>query len=293
MRLLRAELRKLFGHRMLTSFTVWIFPVGIGAFLVIAIALSFVLETPARAMALTSSGSWIRDAAGIWRAVTAFPANVFGKLIPLSFMAAAFAGEYALGTWRNMLPRTHRVAILAAKTGALILVLSISFLITSVLTPVGFAILRARAGLDYGPAWNANTLRDMLASYGQEMLLGLFGLLLLAGFAALATLLTRSILGGLLGSFGLSVLEPMSFALLVLVSRVFDWPSIVELYRFTPSFNLDNARTWFLEGHAFQSPLAKITQAPSLAGSLLLVAAWIVVVLGLAAWIFNRQDISE
>lgn len=293
MRLLRAELRKLLGNPMLTGFTVWIFPVGIGAFLVIGIALSFVLKTPGQAMALTSSGDWTQDASGIWRAVTAFPLNILGSLLPLAFMAVAYAGEYAWGTYRNVLPRAHRVAVLAAKTAALVLVLSAAFIVTSILTPLGFAILRQRAGFEYGPALNLDAVADFAVHYGQEMLLGVMGLLVLAGFAALAAVLTRSILGGLLAGFGLSVLEPMSFAALVLLSRVFDWPSVVELYRFTASYNLDNARSWFLDGRAFQSPLAEITQAPSLAGSLLIVAVWIVVLLGASAWLFNRQDIGE
>lgn len=293
MRLLRAELRKLLGNPMLTGFTVWIFPVGIGAFLAIGIGLSFVLKTPGQAMALTSSGAWTTDSAGIWRAVTAFPLNILGSLLPLAFMAVAFAGEYAWGTYRNVLPRAHRVAVLAAKTTALVLVLSASFILTSILTPVGFAILRRLAGLNYGPAVTGTTISHFAISYGQEMLLGLMGLLVLAGFAALAAVLTRSILGGLLAGFGLSVLEPMSFAALVLVSRVFNWPSVVELYRFTASYNLDNSRAWLLDGHAFQSPLTEITQPPALAGSLMIVALWIVVLLGTSAWLFNRQDIGE
>lgn len=293
MHLLRAELRKLLGNPMLTGFTVWIFPVGIGAFLLIGIVLSFLLETPARAMALTSSGSWTSDSAGIWRAVTAFPLNILGNLLPLAFMAVAFAGEYAWGTYRNVLPRAHRIAVLAAKTAALVLVLSASFLVTSILTPVGFAIMRSKAGLDYGPALTGQSLADFAVRYGQELLLGVLGLLVLAGFASLAAILTRSILGGLLAGFGLSVLEPMSFAGLALVSRLFDWPAVVELYRFTASYNLDNARAWFLDGHAFQSPLVDITSAPSLVGSLLILIVWIALLLGASAWIFNRQDIGE
>lgn len=293
MHLLRAELRKLLGNPMLTGFTVWIFPVGIGAFLLIGIVLSFLLETPARAMALTSSGSWTSDATGIWRAVTAFPLNILGNLLPLAFMAVAFAGEYAWGTYRNVLPRAHRIAVLAAKTAALVLVLSTSFLVTSILTPVGFAIMRSKAGLDYGPALTGQSLADFAVRYGQELLLGVLGLLVLAGFASFAAILTRSILGGLLASFGLSVLEPMSFAGLALVSRLFDWPTVVELYRFTASYNLDNARAWFLDGHAFQSPLVEITSAPSLAGSLLILIVWIALLLVASAWIFNRQDIGE
>ncbi len=293
MRLLRAELRKLLGNPMLTGFTVWIFPVGIGAFLLIGIVLGFLLETPGRAMALTSSGRWTSDATGIWRAVTSFPLNILGNLLPLAFMAVAFAGEYAWGTYRNVLPRAHRIAVLAAKTAALVLVLSASFLVTSILTPIGFAIMRSKVGLDYGPAVTGQALADFAVRYGQELLLGVLGLLVLAGFAALAAILTRSILGGLLAGFGLSVLEPMSFAGLILVSRLFDWPAVVELYRFTVSYNLDNARAWFLDGHAFQSPLVEISSPPQLGGSLLILIVWIALLLGASAWIFNRQDIGE
>lgn len=293
MRLLKAELRKLTGNRMLISFTVWIFPVGIGAFMLIAILLSFLLEGPARAMALTSSGTWTSDAAGIWRLVTAFPANILGSLLPLSFMAVGYAGEYAWGTYRSILPRAHRMAIMAAKASALVIVLSGSFLATSALTAIGFAILRPQAGLSYGPSVSGEALAGFGANYLTEMLIGVCGLLILTGFAALAAVLTRSILGGLLASFGLSVLEPMSFAILVVLGRVFDWPEAASLYRFTPSYNLDNARTWLLEGQAFQSPLAEISRAPDLAVSLGLILVWALLLHGLAAWLFNRQDIVE
>jgi hypothetical protein len=67
---------------------------------------------------------------------------------------------------------------------------------------------------------------------------------------------------------------------------------VVELYRFLPSFNLDNARSWFLEAHAFTSPLVAISHPPTLACSLLLLVGWIGLLFGVAAWTFNRQDIG-
>jgi ABC-type transport system involved in multi-copper enzyme maturation permease subunit len=293
MSLLRAELRKLTGNPMLIGFTVWVFPVGIGAFVVVGILLGLFLPDAARAMATTSSGSWITDAANVWRITSSFPANVFGRLLPLAFMATAFAGEYAWGTLRQVLPRSPRWALLVAKSLALVLLLAASFLLTSLINLAGQAGLRGVLDMEYGPALSWEAVSDFSQVYGRELLLGLLSLLILVGMAALAAVLTRSILGGLLASFGLSVLEPMSFMIFLLLQRLFDWQWVMNLYRLVPTYNLDNTRSWLAFGEGFLQPGSGMESAPSLTASLVLLGLWILLLMGAAIWIFQRQDISE
>ncbi len=111
--------------------------------------------------------------------------------------------------------------------------------------------------------------------------------------AALAAVVTRSILGGLLAGFGLSVLEPMSFMVLLLLQRVFDWAEVINLYRFAPTYNLDNARAWLANGEGFLQPGMTLAEPPALGVSLLLLVAWIGLLLGGAVLAFQRQDIHE
>lgn len=293
MTILRAELKKLTGNPMLISFTLWVFPVGIAAFMVIGLVLALILPEAARAMSTTSSGSWVKDMAAIWQITSSFPANVFGRLLPLAFMATAFAGEYAWGTLRLALPRVPRTRLLFNKSLSLVLLISLAFVLTSLLLGIGQTALHSVLGLDYGPTLSSTALADFGSVYGREMLLGVLSLCVLVGMAATAAVVTRSILGGLLASFGFSVLEPMSFMVLLLIQRVFGWAQAMNLYRFTPSYNLDNARAWMALDHGFLQPGMTLASPPSLAVSLLWLLFWIGLLFGAAALVFQRQDIHE
>ena len=121
----------------------------------------------------------------------------------------------------------------------------------------------------------------------------MLSLILLAGYAAVAALLTRSILGGLLAGFGISLLEPMSFAMLILVGRLLTRPEIINLYQFTPTYSSDNIRSWLTSGVAFTRVNEYFTAEPGLAVSSLVLSAWIVGLVGLAAYVFERQDITS
>jgi ABC-type transport system involved in multi-copper enzyme maturation permease subunit len=290
--LLQAEWKKTTSNRMLSGFLVWVYPVGIGAFSLIMVLTSLLSESSARAMAATSSGQWTTDMTGIWLFISAFPGNVFGRLLPLAFMAVVFAGEYQWGTWKNLVPRRQRPALILAKYFTLTSFVMLSLFLTSVIIGIGQGLGHAATGAAYGPPLNLETLLDFAPTYGQQALLAMISLVILAGFAALSALLTRSILGGLLAGFGFSVIEPMSLAMLYILGKILNQPDVINLYQYTPTYNLDNLRAWFAHQGAAGAPFAGFTAEPGMGFSVVMLAIWVLGLVALSITIFQRQDIT-
>lgn len=289
--LLRAEWQKVIKNYMLTGFLVWLYPIGLAAFFTIAVFAALVSKTAQLAMVATSSGKWTTDMLGIWTLVTSFPANIIPRMLPLAFMTVVFASEYQWGMWKNLIPRSRRTSLILAKFVILILVISISILLSSLVIGAGQSLSHKVAGVAYGPAMTQEVLTDFLCAYARETLLGIISLVILAGYAALAVLLTRSILGGLLAGFGLSVLEPMSFLMLILISRLLNKPDIINLYQLTPTYNIENMRSWLVSNLPFTQVEANFNAEPSLAFSSIVLGAWIIGLIILVISVFKRQDI--
>lgn len=290
--LLRAEAMKVLKNRVLTGFLVWLVPIGQGAFLLISIVIALVSKESARPMAMTSSHQWTVDMIGSWSMIIYFPLNILGRLLPLAFMAVVFAGEYEWDTWKNIIPRSQRVRLILAKYIVLITLVAASILATGLISAGGFAINHRILGMNYGPEFNWEAVHSFLVNYGQQFLLGLLSLLILAGFAALAAILTRSILGGLLAGLGFSVVEPMSLGLLMFLRSIVAVPTIMNLYMLTPSFHIDNARSWFLLDGPLAASYVPANTEIGLGLSLTILVAWAFSLAGLAVFLFQRQDIT-
>lgn len=293
--LLRAELLKGLKHHKLMSFLVWVYPVGYAAFYLILIPLALTSEGARQGIRPGCPGDWPTDATTAWGILTSFPGNVFGKLLPLSFMAVMIAGEYEWGTWKNVIPRSRRSALLLAKVLALTLLVGLSFLALSVVPAVGQNIGCTVIGEGAGPPISADAFRSLITNYSRHGFIGLVTLLFMASYAAVSALLTRSILGGLLLSMGISVIDVMSLGLLQFLGSLFNIPGLVDLYVITPSYNLDNLRSWFDTGSTLasatpNSPLFNF-QVSSI-GSIAILAAWLLSLMGLAIYLFQRQDIT-
>jgi hypothetical protein len=293
MDLIRAEWRKATGNLLLTGFLVWIVPIGLLAFYTIGPIVSLVADDP-QSVGITSmsSGSWTTDILGVWSLVVSFPGNVFGRLLPLAFMAVLFAGEYQWGTLRFIVPRTRRSSLILTKIGVTTFVVVLSYILASLIVGVGQAANHALVDLSYSPTLSTDNLVNFAGSYLSHLLLATFSLLILAGFAAIASILTRSILGGLLAGFGLAVLEPMSLMILVLTGRVLNRMEIANLYQFAATYHLDNARSWFTNGQPVPPPLPGFTVEPTLAISLIVLSVWVAVLVSISIILFNRQDIT-
>jgi hypothetical protein len=294
--LLRAEFLKIFKHYRLMSFLVWIYPVGYAAFYIAVIPLSLISAGARQGILPGCPGDWPSDASVPWGILTSFPGNVFGKMLPLSFMAVMIAGEYEWGTWKNIVPRSRRTHLLFAKMLALTVVVALTFFALSAIAAMGQNVGCRVIGESAGPALNSESVASFITLYGQHSLLGVITLLFMATYAAISALLTRSILGGLLLSLGISLIDLMSLGVLSLLRALLSLPALLDLYVITPSYNLDNARSWFFANRALpsvtpNSPLLNFH--PTLAVSLGILAVWLAGLALLSFYLFRRQDITS
>ena len=294
MSLLRAEWKKATGNLLLTGFLVWIVPVGILAFYVLGFLVYLVSDDPtAVGIVRVTAESLTSSVTGVWSLIIAFPGNMLGRLLPLAFMAVLFAGEFQWGTLRQIVPRSRRSSIILAKVATSTFIVLLSYILASLIIGMGQAAGHALLGLGTGSIFAGDELTQFAETYFEHLLLGTFSLLILAGFAGVAAVLTRSILGGLLASFGLSVLEPMSLVILVMLGRLLNRAELGNLYQFAATYHLDNARSWFVAGHPLAPPLPGFTAEPALVVSLIALALWVIALVALSIILFNRQDITS
>lgn len=158
----------------------------------------------------------------------------------------------------------------------------------------GYRLATWAVGLDFGPALTGPALGQFLRDYGLHMGLALAATLVAAGYAALAALLTRSVPGGLLAGLGLAIVETLSLMLLGVIAGVLDRPGVMNLYRFTPTYSLDNILSWVQHSRSY-APLypAGFTAEPGPAFSVVVLLAWVAGLVGLTVWLFQRQDITS
>lgn len=294
--LYRAEWRKVFANVKLTSFLVWIFPIGLLAFYAVMILGSLVSETAMAGVEYFSSGEWTKDSLGAWDILILFPANLFGRMLPLAFMAVVIAGEYQWRTLKNIVPRTQRWKLMLAKMAALVSLVMVSILLTALIAAFGPTIGHIIHDLPYGPALNAEVIGNFLLNTARTAFIALLSLLNLVGYAAIAAILTRSILGGLLVSFGFAVLDATSLGFILFLCSILGRPDLMNLYQLTPTYNLSNLHSWLFTGEAQQfvsAGVAPLTTEPSFWVSSLVLGLWIFGLAGLALWLFQRQEITE
>jgi ABC-type transport system involved in multi-copper enzyme maturation permease subunit len=290
--LLRSEWMKATKNIVLITFLIWVLPIGIIASFGIFTITGLFSETMRTAIEAFSSGSWTSDVLMIWSTVTTFPTNVLPRMIPLAFIAVGFAGEYQWGTWKNIIPRTKRTSLILSKFIVLVSIIVITMLISSVLLGLVETIAHAVGGLPYGPLWGAEVLKEFAPDYAGAFLIGLIAVAILGGYGAFAGIITRSILGALLLSFFFSVLDAMSFGGLLFLGSILGKPNLINLYLFTPSYNIDNMRSWFDSGSAY-IPGPGFTTSPGIWISIGILLIWVILLLGSSIYIFNKQDVTS
>ncbi len=288
--LIRAEFQKIIENRMLTSFTLWVWPVGNLAFFLAIILSSMVTprETP-----IFPVSPWDKTMLSAWLTLTNFPFNVTMRLFVVAFMAIFIAGEYEWQTWKNIVPHRRRALIMAAKFFVLSGMMVLSIAITSLIMGVGMGVYASVSGQECGPVITGQVLGDFLLVYLFEAVVACGTVLLMAGFCALASLLTRTIVGGLLLGLGLSIIESVSGFLLSFVAFVFDKPWISNLFAYMPTYNIDNIRSWYHFGSAWHPAyIPGFGSEPTLVASIILLALWIIGLMALSIIVFQHQDLA-
>ena len=108
----------------------------------------------------------------------------------------------------------------------------------------------------------------------------------------------RSILGGIMVGIGISIAEPLVIPGSLALARLFDREFFLHLGRFGPFYNIENVNSWVRTDQAvnwldsFFEMFNVVAPVDSLGFSVLLLAFWMVLGVGLVLYLFQRQDIT-
>jgi ABC-type transport system involved in multi-copper enzyme maturation permease subunit len=296
--LFRAEWIKIMGNRWVTAFLILIFPVGMLAFVVVmsvllALVPSMRADESAARLGLDRA-EWTEQAIESW----AVPNSLLGRLVMLGFTVVVFAGEYQWQTWKNVVPRNRRTALIVIKFLAVAVFVVLAFMLASIIFAVGWGVMVKIAGGTYGPPITRDVLADFAGDYLRQAWLAFTLTLIAASFAALAGMFTRSILGGVLVGVMFTYAEGLSILGMVLIARLVDFPRLVYLYRLTPSYNVANAQSWLTSGRpagvqgegTFLGNILDFSD--SLNFSVAVLTLWVIGLITLTAYLFQKQDIT-
>ena len=288
-RLFRAEWRKISGNRWATGCMIWIFP----ALAVLGTALGLlaaVLSSDFQTSLNDGPATWTEMAVIAWL----IPMNLLGRLLLVGFTAVIFAGEYQWNTWKAIVPRSQRVPLILVKFFAVAVFVVLAFILMSILLTVGMGLVSWVAGASYGPAINGDVLRDFAEDYSLNMLAAFLTTIIAAGVAALAAMITRSILGSTVIGIVVTIGENLLILPLWFIGGLLKVDFFEHLFRFTPGYNLNRLLT-FLFGEVpeeFELQSGKIIHDTQLFSEAVLVV-WVVGLVALTAYLFQRQDVTN
>jgi len=288
-RLFRAEWRKIMGNRWATGCMIWIFP----ALAVLGTVLALIaagLSSDFRSGLSEEPALWTDAAIMPWM----IPNNPLGRMLLLGFTAVLFAGEYQWNTWKAIVPRSQRVPLILVKFVAVAVFVVMAFTLMSILLTIGFGLLHVVAGADYGPVIKGDVLRDFAEDYALQMSYAFMSTIIAAGYAALAAMITRSILGSVAFGVVVAIGETMLAFPLGLISWLLDTNIPMHLYRYVPSYNLLNLFV-YLNGETpegMEFPSGKVVLDTQLFHETVLVC-WVVGLVALTAYLFQKQDITN
>ncbi len=94
---------------------------------------------------------------------------------------------------------------------------------------------------------------------------------------------------------GISVAEPLIFGINLWLARLFDNESFLHLGRISPFYNIENINSWVRNDQAVTWLAALFEEegpVDSMDFSVLMLAIWLAVGIGLVLYWFQRQDIT-
>lgn len=292
--LFQAEWQKIVGHKRAITFLVWIYPISTFVLVLLMNGVGILLSDLGRFEVVQNPPLWTQRLLDVWTLFNRFPDNMFIRMPFLAFTAVLFAGEYQWGTWKNIIPRDHRVALILTKFLALGVLILVTLTLTSLIWWFGGWVSARLAGVSYGPPVSGEVLADFSRVYLLQAAVTFAATLIASGYAALFAMASRSILASLLLSIGVGIVEVASILLLLIAGQLFDRPGLVNLYAITPSYNLTNIVSWIREGvGSTAGGIPGFTAVLSLSYSVLLITLWVVGLAMLTAWLFQRQDITS
>ena len=284
--LYRAEVRKILGQRWVARLLIWVWLIG-----GIVVPL-FVLVGSWLTPAGTDNGvrfvfRWTDTAVGTWL----LPTNLFGRLLFISLAVSIFANEYQWGTWKTIIPRSDRMRLVLAKYLAFTSLLVLGFALMSILLTIGLGVIQVARGLPYPPDPTPDVLQTFARNYLLQVALTIVNTLIGVSFGAILATVTRSTLGGVLGGILFIGGEIGFIAGVTTLGMLFQSSEIAGLARFTSSINIANVASWVNYNQPLP-PLYGGAPTNSLAASFVILGIWLVGLVTLNLWLFQRQDIS-
>lgn len=273
---LTAEFMKLVRHRA-TWGLVWIFPLGVIAFFLLSLAVHPTggLSINGRIMQPTAT-IWMAGTAAVWKVAGSGP----GRFLIGAFTALAFGGEYGWNTWKLIVPHRRRMELIGAKHLVVLGLLMASVAFAAVLSVVfGFIGSLLNGGLPDGVDAGA-----LLIVQSRAALTTLIAILLTMGYASAGAIVLRSTLGGAIVSIAAVVIEGVLGAAAPLLNPT--------LFLSLPTYHLKNLDSWIETGAAAIQPLSTGLEQAAWPQSLIVVAAWTVLLFALAAIVFEQQDLN-
>jgi ABC-type transport system involved in multi-copper enzyme maturation permease subunit len=283
--LFHAEWQKTVGNRMVVLPMIWVFPMAAAAGVAIMI-LSVLISSHARALFGSEelALAWTSLMPEIWR----LPNSGLGRMLLVGFAAVVFAGEYQWRTWKSIIPRSHRLALILCKFLAVGVFVVLAFVSVTAILGIGTGMAVRLAGGTCAKL-TPEVLTDFAGDFALQAALTFISTTIVAGYAALAGMYTRSILGGVMIGLGATTADQFSLVGLSQIGALLRFPRIVELYRLTPAYNLANVTSWISNGSSGMMPFGFATD--SLTVSLAVLAGWVLGLIVLTAFLFQRQDI--
>jgi ABC-2 type transport system permease protein len=240
------------------------------------------------AMHMSGVGAAIRLSAGFAGKIELGPQIIHGLGLSGSFLfqifyiagaSALFAGEYRWETWRLLVPRNSRLNLLLAKFAIYAMACAASILglgavgaldtlYNSLLTGI------APAGLSAGFAVQA--MGVFLASWAELLVIG--------AFTALIALASRAMMAALLAGIFFVVAQNIGMGL------AHPWEAPLRYFAYLPSMSAYLLRAWASGQEVAPGVLADPAR---LLPATLFLLAWIAGLTGLAAALFQRQDLSR
>ena len=280
---LSAEALKMRTHKA-TWGLVWIYPIAMAAIIGLIVVMTVVNGGDVVDKAPTLA-EWLADAVAFW----GFPRQAVARVLIAAFVAVVFAGEYGWNTWKLVVPHRARASLLAAKYALVLILFAIAFTLASILFTVGVWADDVMSG-DPIPA--GITFGGLAAAQGTAALGAILPVLVTIGYASLAAIVTRSMIGALIVSVVIIAIESLigTFAPMLAVYL----PSAMwALAHALPGYHLANLASWIGPGEALSMPFPSgAVLSLGWTTSLIVVAAWIAGLIGAAFALFRRQDIN-
>jgi len=285
--LFRAEFSKILWNRFSTGLLVLIWPFMALLFVVLG-PLSIALLEAAQEGIRENPPLWTETALGVWN----IPVSIFGRLMLIGFTGVLFGGEYGWNTWKTIVPRNQRIPLLLTKFVALALFVMLAYFVMTIFWTMGWGLSVWVADANYGPTITGEVINTFVGDYLLKAGLTFFAVVIAAGFAALAAMITRSILGSIVGGFIISVAETSSLLGFAFMAFVTGYEHVVQMVRFTPTYAIMNVTNWVEAEQSTNWEVGDQIISSSMETSILVLVVWVLVLIGLTLLAFRCQDLS-